>query len=396
MESVLLGAGGVVHGARPGSVVIDTSTIDPAATRTIAAALAERGVDMLDAPVSGGPQGARDATLSIMVGGRADVLAHVRPLLDCLGAAVRHMGGHGAGQATKACNQLLLLVTAQGVAEALTLARRAGLDPGQVREALLAGMASSRVLDFFGERMARRDFAAGIESRLYHKDLDIVLGPGARAGRRAPGRRRHDAARQRPPRAGPGTRRPVGADHPGGDARARRRRRARRTAMIPQHVIGAHVEDDLHDQGGGGNLKIESSLCTLPRDSTAPRGDGRTRGDAVPVVSVNGPRQSGKTTLLRRTFPRHRYVSLETPDERAFALEDPRGFLGRFDGPVILTRRSGRPICSRTSRRLSMRSRPPADSCSPVPATSCCCGASRSRWRDGCAWLVCCRSRWPS
>ena len=175
VEAVLLGAGGVVHGARPGSVVIDTSTIDPAATRTIAAALAERGVDMLDAPVSGGPQGARDATLSIMVGGRAEVLARVRPLLDCLGAAVRHMGGHGAGQATKACNQLLLLVTAQGVAEALTLARRAGLDPGQVREALLAGMASSRVLDFFGDRMARRDFAAGIESRLYHKDLDIVL-----------------------------------------------------------------------------------------------------------------------------------------------------------------------------------------------------------------------------
>ncbi len=175
VEAVLLGGDGVVHGARPGSVVIDTSTIDPAATRTIAAALAERGVDMLDAPVSGGPQGARDATLSIMVGGRADVLARVRPLLDCLGAAVRHMGGHGAGQATKACNQLLLLVTAQGVAEALTLARRAGLDPGQVREALLAGMASSRVLDFFGDRMARRDFDAGIESRLYHKDLDIVL-----------------------------------------------------------------------------------------------------------------------------------------------------------------------------------------------------------------------------
>ena len=175
VESVLLGADGVVHGARSGSVVVDMSTIDPEATRTIAAALAERGVDMLDAPVSGGPQGARDATLSIMVGGRAEVLARVRPLLDCLGAAVRHMGGHGAGQTTKACNQLLLLVTAQGVAETLTLARRAGLDPGQVREALLAGMASSRVLDFFGDRMARRDFDAGIESRLYHKDLDIVL-----------------------------------------------------------------------------------------------------------------------------------------------------------------------------------------------------------------------------
>lgn len=176
VEQVLLGEDGVTSGAEAGLVVIDTSTIDPSATRTIAAALAERGVEMLDAPVSGGPHGARDATLSIMVGGDAAVLERVRPVLDAVGAKVRHMGGHGAGQATKACHQLLLLITAQGVAESLNLARRAGLDVGQVREAMLDGMASSRVLDFFGDRMARRDFAAGIESRLYHKDLDIVLG----------------------------------------------------------------------------------------------------------------------------------------------------------------------------------------------------------------------------
>ena len=175
VEAVLLGAEGVVQGARRGTVVIDMSTIDPGATRTMAAALAGRGIDMLDAPVSGGPHGAREGSLSIMVGGDADVLARVRPVLDCLGSAVRHIGGHGAGQTTKACNQLLLLVTAQGVAEALVLARRAGLDPGRVREALLGGMASSSVLDFFGDRMVRRDFAAGIETRLYHKDLDIVL-----------------------------------------------------------------------------------------------------------------------------------------------------------------------------------------------------------------------------
>lgn len=175
VEAILLGDRGVVHGARPGTVVIDTSTIDPPATRAIAAALAERGIEMLDAPVSGGPQGARDATLSIMVGGRVEVLDRIRPLLDCIGAKVRHMGAHGAGQATKACHQLLLLVTAQGVAEALTLARRSELDVGQVREAMLDGMASSRVLDLFGDRMVRRDFAAGIEIRLYHKDLNIVL-----------------------------------------------------------------------------------------------------------------------------------------------------------------------------------------------------------------------------
>ena len=176
VEEVLMGVDGVASGAQPGLVVIDTSTIDPSATRTIAAALAARQVDMLDAPVSGGPHGARDATLSIMVGGDAAVFERVRPLLDAVGAKVRHMGDHGAGQVTKACHQLLLLVTAQGVAESLALARRAGLDVEQVREAMLDGMASSRVLDFFGGRMARRDFNAGIESRLYHKDLDIVLG----------------------------------------------------------------------------------------------------------------------------------------------------------------------------------------------------------------------------
>ena len=175
VEGVLLGNDGVIHGARRGAVVIDTSTIDPQATRRTAATLGECGIEMLDAPVSGGPQGARDATLSIMVGGKTEVLERVRPLLECLGTKVRHMGGSGAGQATKACHQLLLLVTAQGVAEALTLARRSGLEPGRVRKAMLDGMASSRVLDFFGDRMVRRDFAAGIESRLYHKDLDIVL-----------------------------------------------------------------------------------------------------------------------------------------------------------------------------------------------------------------------------
>ena len=158
VESVLLGEDGVVHGARSGTVVIDTSTIDPQATWAMAAALDENGIDMLAAPVSGGPQVAREATLSIMVGGEAEALARVRPLLDCVGAKVRHMGGSGAGQTTKACHQLLLLITAQGVAEALTLARRSGLDPGRVREAMLDGMPSSRVLDFFGDRMVRREF----------------------------------------------------------------------------------------------------------------------------------------------------------------------------------------------------------------------------------------------
>ena len=130
---------------------------------------------MLDAPVSGGPQGAVDAALTIMVGGTTTALERARPLFALLGPTVVHMGESGAGQTTKACHQLALLVTAQGTAEALTLAGRCGLDVERVRQVMMAG-AASRVLDLFGKRMASRDFSAGIESRLYHKDLDIALG----------------------------------------------------------------------------------------------------------------------------------------------------------------------------------------------------------------------------
>ena len=130
---------------------------------------------MLDAPVSGGPQGARDAALTIMVGGPSAALERARPLFALLGPTLIHLGESGAGQTTKACHQLALLVTAQGAAEALTLAGRCGLDVEQVRQVLMGGVASSRVLDLFGTRMASRDFSAGIESRLYQKDLDIAL-----------------------------------------------------------------------------------------------------------------------------------------------------------------------------------------------------------------------------
>ena len=175
VEQVVLGPDGVIHGARRGTLVIDMSTIDPAATRAIAEGLAAAGVDMLDAPVSGGPQGARDATLTMMVGGPAEAVERARPLFARLGPTVIHLGESGTGQTTKACHQLALLVTAQGAAEALALAGRCGLDVERVRQVMMGGMASSRVLDVFGARMASRDFAAGIESRLYHKDLDIAL-----------------------------------------------------------------------------------------------------------------------------------------------------------------------------------------------------------------------------
>jgi 2-hydroxy-3-oxopropionate reductase len=174
VEQVLLGEKGVIEGARPGTIVVDMSTISAAATRRMAETLAGRDVHMVDAPVTGGPAGAEAATLTIMVGGDPAVVKRVEPVFACLGKVV-HMGGNGAGQTAKACNQLAILVTAQGVAEALTLGRRCGLNPATLRQALLGGLAASRVLDLFGARMVAREFNAGIETRLYHKDLHTVL-----------------------------------------------------------------------------------------------------------------------------------------------------------------------------------------------------------------------------
>lgn len=186
VEEVLLGPGGVLAGAKPGSTAIDMSTIAPQATARIAEALAAKQVRMLDAPVTGGPAGAQAATLTIMVGGDASVLDEMRPVLDRLGRQVVHMGGHGAGQIAKACNQLALLVNAEGVAEALALGARCGLDPHTLRQALLGGIAASRVLDVFGERMAQRRFTPGMATRLYDKDLDIVLDLAREAGQQLP------------------------------------------------------------------------------------------------------------------------------------------------------------------------------------------------------------------
>jgi 2-hydroxy-3-oxopropionate reductase len=186
VEHVVLGENGIAEGAARGSVLVDMETISPTVARTVATRLNERGIDMLDAPVSGGPAGARDATLSIMVGGETAVFERVKPLFQCLGRTILHMGPSGAGQMTKACNQLALLVTAQGTAEALALARRSGLDPGLVLQALLGGIAASRVMELFGKRMVERDFSAGIETRLYHKDLAIALGVAHEIGQALP------------------------------------------------------------------------------------------------------------------------------------------------------------------------------------------------------------------
>lgn len=174
-EAVALGADGLIHGARPGSVVVDMETISPAVARSVAQTLETQGINMLDAPVSGGPMGAEQAALSIMVGGKRAVFERVQPLFACMGKTITRVGDSGAGQVTKACNQLALLVTAQGVAEALNLARRLGVDPAQVREVMMSGIAGSKVMEVFGKRMVEHNFDNGIDTRLYHKDLGIVL-----------------------------------------------------------------------------------------------------------------------------------------------------------------------------------------------------------------------------
>jgi len=179
VEQVVLGPEGVIDGADPGSVVVDMSTISPVATRVLAQRLAQRQIEMLDAPVSGGEKGARDASLSIMVGGKAEVFERVRPLFETMGRNVVRIGDHGAGQVAKACNQIVGAVTLEAVAEGLTLARKNGVDPARVREALLAGYAWSRMLEMHGARMVGRDFTPGFRARLHRKDLRIVTDTAA-------------------------------------------------------------------------------------------------------------------------------------------------------------------------------------------------------------------------
>ena len=174
-EAVALGAGGIVEGARPGTVVVDMATVSPVATREIAAKLKARDLEHLDAPVSGGPAGAAAATLAIMVGGRPEVFARVKPLLARLGRHILHMGGHGAGQVTKLCNQVAQVVNVQGIAEAMLFAAVNGVDPAKVREALMGGFAASKMLELLGERMVDRTFDAGIPARLHHKDFGLVV-----------------------------------------------------------------------------------------------------------------------------------------------------------------------------------------------------------------------------
>lgn len=174
---VLAGPNGVFEQVRPGTVIIDMSTISPAATRELAAEAERHGARMLDAPVSGGEIGAINGSLSIMVGGDAEALKRVRPVLNAMGNPERviHVGSSGAGQVCKACNQLAIGGALATVGEVFALARKAGVDPARVREALLGGFAASRVLEVHGERILNGNYEPGFRTRLYHKDMGIAL-----------------------------------------------------------------------------------------------------------------------------------------------------------------------------------------------------------------------------
>lgn len=175
IAAVLDGDAGVLTGIRPGSVLVVMATVAPADMVALAARLANYGVAVLDAPVSGRDAGARDATLSIMIGGGSPEVEWVRPLLVSMGRQVLHVGPLGAGQLVKACNQVVVAVSIAGVSEALVLAERAGLDPAIVAAALGGGLAGSRVLETKAPMMTSREFPAGGRSDYQHKDLGIAL-----------------------------------------------------------------------------------------------------------------------------------------------------------------------------------------------------------------------------
>jgi 2-hydroxy-3-oxopropionate reductase len=175
VEQVYLGENGVIAGARAGQLLIDMSSIAPAVARAVAGTAAGAGAEMLDAPVSGGDVGAREGTLSIMVGGPDAAFERARPLFDVLGKTVVHLGESGAGQIAKACNQILVAVTIEAVSEALVLASKAGVDPERLLDVLSGGLAGNRVMEVRRRNFLEHDFTPGFKLELHHKDLGIAL-----------------------------------------------------------------------------------------------------------------------------------------------------------------------------------------------------------------------------
>lgn len=187
VRQVILGPGGIIEGARPGSVVIDMSTISPKVTREISAALAERGVAMLDAPVSGGEKGAIEGTLSIMVGGPEEVYQRCLPVLQAMGRNIVYMGPAGNGQMTKLCNQIAVSLTILSMAESLVFGAKAGLDMEKLHQAISGGAAGSWSLTNLGAKVIDGNFSPGFMVRLQQKDLRLVLQTAAELGVAIPG-----------------------------------------------------------------------------------------------------------------------------------------------------------------------------------------------------------------
>jgi 2-hydroxy-3-oxopropionate reductase len=175
VREVLDGDDGLLAGAREGSLVIDMSTISPVVTREIAEECGGRGIGWVDAPVSGGDVGAREATLSIMVGGSDEDFARAKPLFEALGKTIVHVGPVGAGQVVKACNQVVVALTIEAVSEALVLGSRAGVDPATIIEVLSGGLAANKVMEVRGRNFLEHDFTPGFRIDLHHKDLGIAL-----------------------------------------------------------------------------------------------------------------------------------------------------------------------------------------------------------------------------
>jgi 2-hydroxy-3-oxopropionate reductase len=186
VEAVCLGESGLAAGAAlksvPGLIVVDMSTINPNAARTIGQRLAEKGIDFVDAPVSGGETGAINAALTVMAGGTPAAFERVKPLLEKMGKSVTLIGDSGAGQVAKACNQILTGVGVLAVAEAFNFAAKSGVDPAKVREALLGGFAYSKILENHGQRMLDRNFKPGFKAWMHQKDLRIVMEEAHRLG----------------------------------------------------------------------------------------------------------------------------------------------------------------------------------------------------------------------
>ena len=175
VEKVLFGDNGIASGLSKGKVVVDMSSISPIATKEFAKKINDLGCDYLDAPVSGGEVGAKNATLSIMVGGDESVFNKVKPVFELMGKNINLVGGNGDGQTAKVANQIIVALNIEAVAEALLFASKAGADPAKVRQALMGGFAGSKILEVHGERMVKRTFDPGFRIELHQKDLNLAL-----------------------------------------------------------------------------------------------------------------------------------------------------------------------------------------------------------------------------